>query len=227
MSAKIPMFGSLWQRFFKSSDIAKPVVGMSGVSKILWGMTASTAIMYFLFQKKMLPLPVAKVVSKLLFYPTFPITLMMRLGNIWTHVDDTVILGVAPMKLLQHPTLLHDEGVRGVVNMCFEYEGPITEYSRLGIEQLRIPCVDHFEPSVDQMHAATQFIKKFQKRGEKVYVHCKAGHGRAASVALSWMMVENKSRTPKVTYLLLFARCFQQESDVVTVFDNGFIIGLE
>lgn len=104
---------------------------------------------FFLFQKKLLPLPIAKVASKFYFYPTFPITAILRLGNYWTPVDDTVIFGCAPMGFLGHPEQLHKLGVRGVVNMCYEYPGPISSYKKLGIKQLHLATVDHTEPSVE------------------------------------------------------------------------------
>ncbi len=44
--------------------------------------------------------------------------------------------------------------------------------------------VDHFEPSVEQYEEAVKFIDEFKKKNEKVYVHCKAGHGRGAAVTL-------------------------------------------
>lgn len=43
------------------------------------------------------------------------------------------------------------------------------------------------------------FIKEHKERGEKVYVHCKAGHGRAAAVALCWLMHENDGFTAQVS----------------------------
>lgn len=158
--------------------------------RILFGVFATGAFVFFLFQKKMLSKSASKVVSKLFFLPTFPITILMRVGNYWTTIDDTLYLGCAPMGLLGHPSELHKLGVRGVINMCYEYNGPKSYYSDLGIKQLHLPTVDHFEPTVSQMTEAIQFIKEYKKRGEKVYVHCKAGHGRAASIAMCWMMSE-------------------------------------
>lgn len=55
---------------------------------------ATIAITYACFQKKLLSKPVSKIVSKLFFIPTFPITLMMRIGNYWNIVDNTVLLGM-------------------------------------------------------------------------------------------------------------------------------------
>ena len=77
-------------------------------------------------------------------------------------------------------------------------DGPKNYYSDLGIKQLHLPTVDHFEPSVSQISQAVQFIQEHKNRGEKVYVHCKAGHGRAASVAMCWMMNESPNVSLKV-----------------------------
>ena len=166
--------------------------------RLAWGTLATLTFTYVLFQKKLLPLPVSKFVSKIFFLPTFPITAILRLGNYWTKVDDTLFLGCAPMGFLGHPKELHKIGVRGVVNMCYEYSGPTSYYEKLGITQLHLPTCDHFEPSVANIKTAIEFIEHHKKRGEKVYVHCKAGHGRAASIALCWLIHENKEKTPKV-----------------------------
>jgi atypical dual specificity phosphatase len=163
---------------------------------LFWGAVAS-GFTYALFQKKLLPKPIAKIVSVLFFYPTYPVTYLLRWKNWKTQVDDTLILGVAPMSVLNHPQQLHKMGVRGVVNMCHEYSGPMAEYNELGIKQMRLPTVDHIEPSLEYMQEAVRFIKSYKDRGEKVYVHCKAGHGRAASIALCWMLYDNPKLSAK------------------------------
>lgn len=166
--------------------------------KLAYGIFASGALVFFLFQKKLLSKSVSKVVSKIFFLPTFPITILMRVGNYWTTIDDTLFLGCAPMGILGHPSQLHKLGVRGVINMCSEYNGPKGYYSALGIKQLHLPTVDHFEPTVSQMTEAVRFIQEYKNKGERVYVHCKAGHGRAASIAMCWMMNELPDVSPKV-----------------------------
>jgi atypical dual specificity phosphatase len=133
-----------------------------------------------------------------LFYPTFPFTTVLRLGNYWTDIDNTTILGCAPFAILGHPHQLHKLGVRGVVNMCYEYPGPKDAYANIGIKQMHIPVVDHEEPSLDQMNEAIEFIKSFREKNHKVYIHCKAGHGRGAAIALCWLMNQNPNAKPKV-----------------------------
>lgn len=78
--------------------------------------------------------------------------------------------------------------IRGVVNLCEEYRGPVGSYSRLGMKQLYLPTVDHFEPSVESLEKAVKFIDRCSKDGKRVYVHCRAGHGRSAAVVFAWLL---------------------------------------
>jgi atypical dual specificity phosphatase len=102
------------------------------------------------------------------------------------------------------------QGVRAVINMCAEYAGPEEAYKQLGIHQLRLPTDDHYEPLLADMKAAVNFIAECKGRNEKVYIHCKAGHGRAASIAFAWLMYTNPNADPEVknAYLLLFLEIF-------------------
>jgi hypothetical protein len=171
---------------------------LSWVTRANWIFLLTMTVTWFMFHKKMLPKPMARVASKVFFYPTFPFTAIMRLGNFWTPVDDTVILGCAPMAIFDHPTQLYKMGVRGVVNMCYEYAGPITSYRQLGMKQLHLPTVDHFDPPLEYLKEAVDFIQEHKDRGEKVYVHCKAAHGRGAAVALCWMMKQHPEQSAQV-----------------------------
>lgn len=177
-------------------SISLPILAM----KFIYAIFASSAVVLFMFQKKMLSKRTSKVVSRIFFFPTLPITILMRIGNYWTAVDDTLLLGCAPIGCLGHPSQLHKLGVRGVINMCYEYDGPKGYYSNLGMKQLHLPTVDHFEPSASQITEAVRFIQDYKNRGEKVYVHCKGGHGRSASIAMCWMMNELPDVSPKVRF---------------------------
>jgi atypical dual specificity phosphatase len=166
------------------------ISGLPDVAKLCFRSIAiATVTLYILNQKHMLPMPVGRVVSKVLFWPTIPITISRRIGKWTTEVDNSVIIGGAPFGFMKYPEKLAKQfGVRGVVNMCDEYHGPISSYKRLGIEQLRLPTVDHFEPSVDDLKKAVAFIQKHEARGGRVYVHCRAGHGRSAAAVFAWLM---------------------------------------
>jgi atypical dual specificity phosphatase len=148
---------------------------------------------YFLCQKRMLNEDTTRIVSRIFFWPTIPITYLssLRRGKYFTPIDDTLLLGGAPLAILGHPEELREIGVRGVINMCGEYSGPRYAYDKLGIQQLRLPTTDHFEPSLDAVIEAVKFIDRHRKEGGKVLVHCKGGHGRSAAVALCWLATMN------------------------------------
>jgi atypical dual specificity phosphatase len=81
--------------------------------------------------------------------------------------------------------------VRAVINLCAEYKGPTHKYKQLGISQLWLPVVDHFEPPADYLERAVHFIQKQKDAGNKVYVHCRAGHGRSAAVVFAWLLSQD------------------------------------
>jgi len=90
-----------------------------------WNATASSALpglrlcfkaalgatigLYILNQKHLLPKPLSAIVSKALFWPTIPITVVRRLGNWETVIDDTVIMGGAPFGFAKIPEKLYDQ----------------------------------------------------------------------------------------------------------------------
>jgi len=94
--------GGLWSDLFTLS-----------LGGILKSCLAVTVALYVLNQKHYLPKPLSAIVSKVLFYPTLPITAFRRLGEWSTVVDDTVILGGAPFGFVSFPEKLYYEyGVR-------------------------------------------------------------------------------------------------------------------
>jgi len=203
------------------------------VGKSLFQATfASLVILYVLNQKHLLPRPVGRVVSKLLFWPTLPLNRNVLLRKPWmTEIDDCVVLGGAPLDFLNLPEkisydygvrilpldvlpccnrqlianiliLLHHSDycsfqVRAVINMCAEYPGPLKKYKQLGIRQLWLPTVDHFEPSLEHLKDAVEFIAEHKALNKRVYVHCRVGHGRSAAVVFAWMLYNNPSADPR------------------------------
>ena len=107
-------------------------------------------------------------------------------------------MGAAPLAPLGHVESLHDLGVSGVINLCDEYSGPVLQYQQYGIEQLHLPTVDHFEPTVSDLCRAVDFISLRHSKGQKTFVHCKAGHGRSAAVALAWLATQNPGVSPQL-----------------------------
>lgn len=188
-------FSCVEQLTFSSGTFFSSLPKISSVC--LRSLAIATVTIYVLNQKHLLPKPMSKVVSKVLFWPTIPITVSRRIGKWTTEVDDAVLIGGAPFGFMKYPKKLAEQfHVRGVVNMCDEYRGPVSAYQRLGIEQLRLPTVDHFEPSVEDLKRAVEFIRKHESQGNKVYVHCRAGHGRSAAAVFAWLLYKEPLADP-------------------------------
>ena len=62
----------------------------SFLSLVKTTLLATTLTLYVLNQQHLLPYNLSKIVSKVLFWPTLPITIFRRLGKWETVIDDTV-----------------------------------------------------------------------------------------------------------------------------------------
>lgn len=115
-----------------------------------------------------------------------------RLGKWHTKIDETVVMGGAPFGFAGVPEHLYEQyGVRGVINLCAEYKGPQRSYKRLGMHELHLPTTDHFEPSLEDLKEAVKFIQSYKRDNKRVYVHCRAGHGRSAAIVFAWLMSQD------------------------------------
>lgn len=124
--------------------------------------------------------------------------------NWWDVVDEALVLGARPNRI--DAEQLGQIGVTGVVNTCDEYAGPISIYNRHGIEQLHIPTIDFTHPLIEDVECAVDFISKHADNGGRVYVHCKAGRARSATVAICWLMEYRKMSGLDAQQLLLNVR---------------------
>lgn len=128
--------------------------------------------------------------SRLVFWPTWAWNI--ALGRIlktrawWSEIDSQVLLGARPFR--SDLAELHASGVGAIVNTCEEFTGFNADYRRLGIEQLYIPTIDFTHPKREDLDRAVAFMDEQIAAGKKVYIHCKAGRGRSATVAICWLM---------------------------------------
>ncbi len=132
----------------------------------------------------------SRILARLALYPSIvwnvTICRIFRIWNWWDQVDALLYLGARPFK--SDVRRLHELGVRAVVNTCEEYAGPIDAYSETGIAQLHLPTIDFTPPSLKDVQAGVSFIENHHNQGHAVYVHCKAGRSRSATIALCWLM---------------------------------------
>ena len=127
----------------------------------------------------------------------------LKVRNWWDRVDETMIVGALPFE--KDVPEMAAEGVTSVVNTCAEYEGPVDAYDKHNIQQLRVPTVDFTHPSLENVIRAVDFIEEQTRDGGTVYVHCKAGRARSATVAMCWL-IKNKHMTPEQAQTLLLEK---------------------
>lgn len=95
--------------FFNTTSWQSTAVLVPSVSVCLKIVLGITTTLYILNQNHLLPKPLSAVVSKTLFWPTLPITILKRIGRWTTVVDDTVLMGGAPFGFAGIPQLLHEQ----------------------------------------------------------------------------------------------------------------------
>ncbi|XP_069077712.1 phosphatidylglycerophosphatase and protein-tyrosine phosphatase 1 isoform X1 [Pleurodeles waltl] len=66
---------------------------------------------------------------------------------------------------------------------------PATEWQALGVEQLRLSTVDLTGvPTQEHLQKGVKFALKHQELGHSVYIHCKAGRSRSATMAAAYLI---------------------------------------
>lgn len=128
--------------------------------------------------------------ARVVFLPTLAWNVLLgrvlKVRNWWDRVDPNLIVGARPFR--SDVPKMYDDGVRAVVNTCEEYGGPVDLYEDCGITQLHIPTTDFTHPRLADVNAAVEFVAQHTGVGETVYIHCKAGRARSATVALCWLV---------------------------------------
>ncbi|XP_053544873.1 phosphatidylglycerophosphatase and protein-tyrosine phosphatase 1 [Bombina bombina] len=140
------------------------------------------------------------VAARAAFYPSLLYNVLMKhvTHRKWyNRIDETVILGALPFRGMS-PSLLNEENVRGVITMNEEYETRLLchsaeEWRALGVEQLRLSTVDYMGvPSLENLKKGAEFVHKHQQMGNSVYIHCKAGRSRSATMVAAYLIQRHK-----------------------------------
>lgn len=142
---------------------------------------------------------IPKMFARLSFYPTLLYNVVMEKitsRNWYDRIDETVILGALPFRSMTDQ-LINEENVRGVVSMNEDYElymfsNSSAEWKSRDVEFLQLSTRDIFEaPCQSKLILGVQFINKFREMNQSVYVHCKAGRTRSATLVGCYLMVKN------------------------------------
>jgi len=144
--------------------------------------------------------------ARSLFLPTFAwnylLARVLHRRHWWDSVDPDVILGALPLK--RDVPKLAKLQVRGVINMCQEYPGPKEAYQQHNIDQLWLPTVDFNPPSLEAVQKGVEFLHQKTKQNQRVYVHCKAGRARSATIVICWL-VKHRGMSPEQAQAHLLA----------------------
>ncbi|CAG5092085.1 Similar to PTPMT1: Phosphatidylglycerophosphatase and protein-tyrosine phosphatase 1 (Drosophila melanogaster) [Cotesia congregata] len=123
--------------------------------------------------------------ARVTFYPTLVYNVFMEKISSrrwWDRIDDT---------------LVDEEKVVAVVSMNEDYElklfsNSAEEWSKNGVQFLQLSTTDIFEtPCQEKLEKGVNFINKFrvdEKNPGTVYVHCKAGRTRSATLVGCYLM---------------------------------------
>jgi atypical dual specificity phosphatase len=109
---------------------------------------------------------------------------MARLN--YHRLGDSLLAGAMPFRA-DHVEALHGEGVTAVVNLCQEreyWDGErqlvLDAYAAHGITEHHLPVIDGSTVPPEILHQAVEIA-----RANTVYVHCRGGRERSATVAIA------------------------------------------
>ncbi|XP_028650118.1 phosphatidylglycerophosphatase and protein-tyrosine phosphatase 1 [Erpetoichthys calabaricus] len=138
----------------------------------------------------------AGLAARLLFYPSLAYNILMEkvTGRRWyDRIDETVILGALPFKSITKE-LVHNHNVRGVITLNEAWEikslcNSEQEWREAGVEWLHLATVDFTGvPSLEQLHRGVSFALRHRTSGSSIYVHCKAGRSRSATLVAAYLI---------------------------------------
>ncbi|XP_002160979.1 phosphatidylglycerophosphatase and protein-tyrosine phosphatase 1 [Hydra vulgaris] len=143
-----------------------------------------------------LPLWSQAIIARLAFYPTLVYGCLRTSPNRrwYDRIDNKVILGALPFYKTAK-ALVSIENISAVITLNEPYElryfcPKKTEWNLLGVQQLHIPTVEYSDaPSISKIESALDFINK---SSSSVYVHCKAGRSRSATVVVCYLIKQYK-----------------------------------
>lgn len=149
-------------------------------------------------QRKPICYHAVRMLARISFFPTLFYNVLMEkvTSRRWYDpIDNHVILGALPFPYVARK-LINDEGIKGVVSMNETYELWLAydkkKWNKSNVEFLQLATTDIFEViSQEKLEQGVAFIKKFSDINLSVYVHCKAGRTRSATLVGCYLMQKN------------------------------------
>jgi atypical dual specificity phosphatase len=135
--------------------------------------------------------------ARVTFLPTLAYNVAMERMSArrwFDRIDKTVILGALPFRSTYTEKMIEAERIRGVVSMNEDYELALFSHQtegwrKLGVDFLQLSTTDIFQaPSQEKLERGVEFIHSIAPKGDSVYVHCKAGRTRSATLVGCYLM---------------------------------------
>nr|CAG4650586.1 EOG090X0GSS [Sida crystallina] len=142
----------------------------------------------------------SSIAARAIFFPSLAYNIVMEKLSArqwYNHIDEHVILGALPLRSMSDE-LVKDQKVTAVVSLNEDYElrylaHQPEEWKELGVDNIRFQVTDMFEaPSQQMLTEGVDFIYKSIANGGRVYVHCKAGRSRSATMVGCYLMKKYK-----------------------------------
>jgi atypical dual specificity phosphatase len=139
------------------------------------------------------------MMSRTLFYPSLLYNVLMEryAGRHWfDRIDETVILGALPFRSITQQLLR--ENVHGVVSMTEPHETRFwvntrQEWAAAGITQLVLSTPDMIAaPTQEDLQTGVKFLLQHNALKTSVYVHCKAGRTRSATLVACYLIQRHR-----------------------------------
>lgn len=119
-------------------------------------------------------------------------------GDWWNKIKPlNLYLGALPLENKGHLQAIIDLGVTHILSMVEDFEmeegwlnTPVTQetWKAHGVEVKQIRAVDFHPLSHAELEEGIEYLARTLEQGNTVYVHCKAGRGRSASVVVGYLM---------------------------------------
>ncbi|CAL7951269.1 unnamed protein product [Xylocopa violacea] len=161
--------------------------------------------------------------ARMTFYPTLCYNILMEKitsRNWYDRIDETVILGALPFRSMTKQ-----------------------EWQRCNVEFLQLSVTDIFEsPCQEKLQLGVKFINKFRNLPTKlnnshstdktynsgsVYVHCKAGRTRSATLVGCYLMMKNQWSPEEAVAYMQQKRphilLYTQQWDALRLFHKNYV----
>lgn len=116
----------------------------------------------------------------------------------WSKIEPlNLYLGAIPLKNQGHLEQIAELGITDVLSIVEDFEladgwvnspAKKEDWEALGVQVKQIPAVDFYPLTQQEIQEGIEHLHTLLQEGKTVYVHCKAGRGRSATIVIAYLM---------------------------------------